>query len=96
RDVAGGKLHPLQSTCNSVRLESDGSHAVILLIGVRRINVLAAQRRGVILVLKFTVDPSEDRVTFLLRTEQGRSVPTIRAVESLRKKTFYSHAKDLR
>ncbi len=83
-NVAAGELHPIITASDSVSLKRVGRHAVILLIHVRRIDVLAEQGSGVIFVLELTIGPSENRVRLLARPQQQCTVPIERAVEFLR------------
>src|SRR5262249_51562439 len=94
--VANAKLHPIILTSNSVSLERIGRHAVILLIDVRRINILAIQGRGVLGVFQLTVGPSEGRVTYLAWQQQQRAIPILGAIEFLRTKTLYPEAQNIR
>jgi hypothetical protein len=95
-NVASGKLHPVILTSNAVSLERIGRHAVVLLIDVRRINILAIQGGDVLGVLQLTIGPSEGRVTFLSWQEQQCAIATLGAIEFLRTKTLYPEAQEIR
>src|SRR5262249_54085870 len=96
RNVGSAKLHPIILTSNSVSLERVGRHAVVLLIDVRRINILAIQGGGVRVVFQLTIGPSESQVTFLAWQEQQRAIPILGSIEFLRTKTLHPYAQDIR